>query len=167
MLKFLVKVFISLYLLHMLVDQVDTMPVARYWSEVLSCTFMTHHSDLKVKDLEILCYSFWLKFLELCYRVLLLVVRLQLSVFGVIPSSACGCLVFFSGFLVFAIPFCFCMLRDFAHYLNVMSLVSVRKRKRGKNRKDRNKWILKKEKKKKIPVCIFESSLGNKPIWLQ
>ena len=26
------------------------------------------------------------------------------------------------------------------------------------------KWIAKKEKKRKIPVCIFESSLGNEPI---
>ena len=30
MLKFLVKVFINLYLLKLLMDQVDTMPVVRY-----------------------------------------------------------------------------------------------------------------------------------------
>ena len=65
MLKFLVKVFISLYLLNMWMDYVDTLHVGRYWSEVLFCTIMTRASDLEVKvtDLEILCYSFWLKFL--------------------------------------------------------------------------------------------------------
>ena len=37
-------------------DQVDTLPVGRYWSEVLCCTIMTHLDDLEVKvtDLEIL-----------------------------------------------------------------------------------------------------------------
>ena len=57
MLKFLVKVFISLYLLNMLMDYVETLHVGRYWSEVLFCTIMTHASDLEVKvtDLEILC----------------------------------------------------------------------------------------------------------------
>ena len=40
--KFLVKVFISLYLLIMLMDQVDTLHVGRYWSEVLCSTIMTH-----------------------------------------------------------------------------------------------------------------------------
>ena len=65
MLKFLVKVFISLYLLNMWMDYVDTLHVGRYWSEVLFCTIMTHESDLEVKvtDLETLCKSFWLKFL--------------------------------------------------------------------------------------------------------
>ena len=37
-----VKVFISLYLLTMLMDQVDTLHVARYWSEGLRITIMTH-----------------------------------------------------------------------------------------------------------------------------
>ena len=57
MLKFLVKDFISLYLLNMWMDYVDTLHVGRYWSEVLFCTIMTHSSDLEVKvtDLEILC----------------------------------------------------------------------------------------------------------------
>ena len=57
MLEFLVKVFISLYLLNMLRDQVDTLHVGRYWPEVLCCTIMTHLGDLEVKvtDLEILC----------------------------------------------------------------------------------------------------------------
>ena len=57
MLKFLVKVFISLYLLKLLMDQVDTLYVGRYWSEVLCCTIMTHLGDTEVKvtDLEILC----------------------------------------------------------------------------------------------------------------
>ena len=41
MLKFLVKVFISLYLLNMLMDQVDTLHVGRYGSEVLCSTIMT------------------------------------------------------------------------------------------------------------------------------
>ena len=47
-LKFLVKVFRSLYLLNMLMDQVDTLHVGRYWSEVLCCTFTTHLSYLEV-----------------------------------------------------------------------------------------------------------------------
>ena len=65
MLKFLVKVFMSLYLLKLWMDQVDTLHVDRYWSEVLCYTIMTHLGDLEVKvtDLEILCLSFWLKFL--------------------------------------------------------------------------------------------------------
>ena len=51
------KVFISLYLLKLIMDQVDTLHVGRYWSEVLFCTIMTHLGDLefKVTDLEILC----------------------------------------------------------------------------------------------------------------
>ena len=61
MLKFLVKVFVSLYLLTMLMDQVDTLLIDRYWSEVLCCTIMDHLSDFEVKvtDLE----NFVLKFL--------------------------------------------------------------------------------------------------------
>ena len=57
MLKFLVKVFMNLYLLKLLMDQVDTLHVGRYWSEVLCCTIMTHLGDLEVKvtDLEIFC----------------------------------------------------------------------------------------------------------------
>ena len=49
---FFIKVFRSLYLLNMLmdqvdtlnlyIDQVDTLHVGRYWSEVLCCTIMTH-----------------------------------------------------------------------------------------------------------------------------
>ena len=37
-------------------DQVDTLLVGRYWSEVLCYTFMTHLGDLefKVTDFEIL-----------------------------------------------------------------------------------------------------------------
>ena len=42
MLKFLVKVFISLYLMNMLMDQVDTLHVSRYWTEVSCSTIMTH-----------------------------------------------------------------------------------------------------------------------------
>ena len=46
-------------------DQVDTLHVGRYWSEVLCSIIMTHLGDpeVKVTDLEILCSSFWLKFL--------------------------------------------------------------------------------------------------------
>ena len=65
MLKFLVKVFTSLYLLKLWMDQVDTLHAGRYWSEVLCCTIMPNLGDLEVKvtDLEIFCKSFWLKFL--------------------------------------------------------------------------------------------------------
>ena len=44
-------------------DQVDTLHVGRYWSEVLCCTIMTHLSDheFKVTYIEILCESFCLK----------------------------------------------------------------------------------------------------------
>ena len=47
----------SLYLLKLWMDQVDTLHAGRYWSEVLCCTIMTHLGDLEVKvtDLEILC----------------------------------------------------------------------------------------------------------------
>ena len=41
-LKFFIKVSISLYLLNMWMDQVDTLYVSRYWSEVLCSTIMTH-----------------------------------------------------------------------------------------------------------------------------
>ena len=72
MLKFLVKVFVSLYLLIMLMDRVDTLHIDRYWSEVLCCTIITHLSDheVKVTDLEILCLSFC-KFvsLEACAKM--------------------------------------------------------------------------------------------------
>ena len=63
MLKFLVKVFVSLYLLNFFMDQVDTLHVGRYWSEVLFCIIMTHLGDLEFKDtdLEILCSSFLVK----------------------------------------------------------------------------------------------------------
>ena len=55
MLKFLVKVFNSLYLLNPGMDLVDTLPDVRYWSEVLCCTIITHIMDLEVKvtDFEI------------------------------------------------------------------------------------------------------------------
>ena len=64
MLKFLVKVFMSLCLLKLFMDQVDTLLVGTYWSEVLCCTITTYIGDLEVKgtDLETLCKSFWFKF---------------------------------------------------------------------------------------------------------
>ena len=34
-------------------DQVDTLHVGRYWSEVLCCTIMTHLDDLEVKVTEL------------------------------------------------------------------------------------------------------------------
>ena len=56
MLKFLIKVFKSLYRLNPWMDLVDALPDGRYWSEVLCCTIKTHISDLEVKvtDFEIL-----------------------------------------------------------------------------------------------------------------
>ena len=48
-LRFLVKVFTSLYLLKLQLDLVDTLPDVRHWSEVLCCTIITHISDLEVK----------------------------------------------------------------------------------------------------------------------
>ena len=42
MLKFFIKVFLSLYLLTMVMDQVDTLHVGRHWSEVLCGTIMTY-----------------------------------------------------------------------------------------------------------------------------
>ena len=57
MLKFLVKVFISLYLLNMLMDQLDTLQAIRYWAEVLCSNIMISLGDLEVKvmDLDIFC----------------------------------------------------------------------------------------------------------------
>ena len=49
MLKFLVKVFKSLYLLNPSIDLVDSLPDVRYWSEVLCYTITTHICDLEVK----------------------------------------------------------------------------------------------------------------------
>ena len=46
----------SLYPLKLMINQVDTLHVGRYWSEVLCCTIMTHMCDLEVKvmcDLEV------------------------------------------------------------------------------------------------------------------
>ena len=51
-LKFLVKVFTSLYLLNFKMDLVDTLHVARYWSEVLCYTLMTHLRDLQVNVID-------------------------------------------------------------------------------------------------------------------
>ena len=62
MLKLLVKVFVSLYtgILKLLMDQVDTLHVGRYSSEVLCCTITTHLNDLEVKVTD---RNFVLKFL--------------------------------------------------------------------------------------------------------
>ena len=63
--KFLLKVFISLYLLNVKMDEVYTLHVGRYWSEVKCCTITTHLGvfEVKVMYLEILCYCFWFKYL--------------------------------------------------------------------------------------------------------
>ena len=56
---------LCLYLLNMLMDQGDTstLHVDGYWSEVLSCTIMTHLGDLEVKFMdfcvEVYGYSFY------------------------------------------------------------------------------------------------------------
>ena len=47
MLKFLVKVFICLYLLNMSIDQFGTMGVGRYWSEFFFCAITIHLGDLE------------------------------------------------------------------------------------------------------------------------
>ena len=54
MLKFLVKVFVSVYLLNMLMDQVDTVLIRLKFYTILSGPTL---GDLEVKDLdlEILC----------------------------------------------------------------------------------------------------------------
>ena len=56
MLKFLVKVYKSLYLLNPWMDLIDTLPDVRYWSEILCCTIKTHigYPEVKVTDFEIL-----------------------------------------------------------------------------------------------------------------
>ena len=60
---------IYVYLLKMLMDQVDTLHFGRYWSEVLCCIIMTHLVDLEVKvtDLEILCQIFFFFFFFLSF----------------------------------------------------------------------------------------------------
>ena len=63
-LKFLVKVFISLYILNVLMDQVDTLHVGSYWSVVLCCTIMTHIGDLKVIDLKFYVYHMFVKLIS-------------------------------------------------------------------------------------------------------
>ena len=40
----------SLYLLKLWMDQVDSLHVGRYWSDILFYTIMTHLGDLEVKD---------------------------------------------------------------------------------------------------------------------
>ena len=95
MLKFLVKVFKSLYLLNLWMDLVDMLSDVRYWSEVLCCNITTHIGDLefKVTDFEILSQSFWLKFLEVCifwsFSWILLILCLMLDTglkFYAVPS---------------------------------------------------------------------------------
>ena len=60
--------------------------------------------------------------------------------------------------------FLFLFVKRLLSNLNIMSLVAVKKRKSGKNRKDRNKVDRKVRKKGKFPVCVFSSSSGSRPI---
>ena len=57
MLKFLVKVFMSLYILKLFFDQINNLLVGSYWSEVLCYTITAHLGDFEVKttDLENFC----------------------------------------------------------------------------------------------------------------
>ena len=66
MLKFLVKVFVTLDLLKFELDLADTVPDIRYYSIILCCTIPIPLTNLEIKvtHFEILRYSFLLKFLE-------------------------------------------------------------------------------------------------------
>ena len=55
LLNFLVKVFISLCLLNILIDPVDTLHAVRYWSEVPCRTSVSHQTNLEVKVTD--CYA--------------------------------------------------------------------------------------------------------------
>ena len=65
MLKFLIKVFIIPYLLNMLMDQIDTLHLVDIGLKFYAVPSLPTLDDLEVKviDLEIMCLSFWLKFL--------------------------------------------------------------------------------------------------------
>ena len=69
MLKFLVKVFKSLYYLTLWMDLVDILSDRRQWSETLCCTILTHVSDLEVKvtDFEMLRLIFLVKVFRSLY----------------------------------------------------------------------------------------------------
>ena len=54
-LKFLVNVSKSLYVLNLLIYLADALPDVRYWSEVVCCTILTHLIELDLTDFEILC----------------------------------------------------------------------------------------------------------------
>ena len=61
-LKFVLKSFTSQYVLNMKMDEVYTLHVGRYWSEVICCAITTHLGDFEIKVtymyLEILSYCF-------------------------------------------------------------------------------------------------------------
>ena len=57
MLRVLVEVFKSLYLLNLWTDLVDTLLGVRYRSAVLCCTITSHISDLKIKDTHFEIFS--------------------------------------------------------------------------------------------------------------
>ena len=62
MLKILVKMLTSQYLMNMLMDQFDTLHVGRYRSEALCCTIATQLGGFEVKDADL---KNMFKFLEL------------------------------------------------------------------------------------------------------
>ena len=69
MLKFLVIVFICLYLLNMWrMDHVDTLHVGRYWSEILCCTITTDLGNLEVKTISTMGTGTAVALLVLSYR---------------------------------------------------------------------------------------------------
>ena len=78
-------------------DQVDTLHGGRYWSEVSCCNITTHMDDLDVKmtDLKILCYGFWL----ICrWKNLILCMSVDIDLkFYAVPSHLSGLEVKFMG----------------------------------------------------------------------
>ena len=61
----MIKFFISLYLLTMLMDRVDTLHVDRYWSQVFMLYITSHLDDLDVMENFVL--KLWLMFLFTSY----------------------------------------------------------------------------------------------------
>ena len=45
--------FLGLYVMYMLTEQIDTMPVHRNWSEYLCCTIMTPLNDLEIEVMDV------------------------------------------------------------------------------------------------------------------
>ena len=71
-------------------DQVDTLHVYRYWSQVLGCTIMTHLYDLDVKFVDFFYVKFYVKvlfklFISLYVLILCMFVDISLKFYAV-PS---------------------------------------------------------------------------------